>query len=242
MHDFPLRPFRSERVKAILFGVVALLAAGSAPLAAQVGHEPAKSPYEDLEYNQELTPMAGWVHARSDIAGVAPKSGPMVGLRYELQLVGPLALTSDVTGMFSERDVVNPLNPAKTRFVGTEKTTVYSADLGLALNLTGRKSWHSLVPQVRGGVGLMHASASDSTGFAFGTPFAFTFGGGLKFAPGRRWMLRGDVTDRIFHLSYPEAYYRLATDNTAVVGPATPKSFYTHHTALTVGVSYLFSR
>ncbi len=229
-------------MKAILIGAVALLAVGSSSVAAQVGHEPAKSPYADLEYKQELTPLAGWVLAGTDEAKVAPKSGPMVGLRYELQLAGPLALTSEVTNMFSERNVVNPLNPAKTRQLGTEKTNVLSADLGLALNLTGRKSWHSLVPQVRGGVGVMHSSASDSTGFSFGTPFAFALGGGLKFAPGRRWMLRGDVTQRIFHLSYPESFYRLASDNTAVVGAQTAKSFYTHQTALTVGVSYLFTR
>ena len=66
---------------------------------------------------------------------------------------------------------------------------------------------------------------------------------GVKYVPtGRRFQIRADVTDRIFKLDYPDAYYRLASDNTAVLPGSTAKSFYTHHTALTVGVSYLFAR
>jgi hypothetical protein len=228
-------------VKALLFGVAALLAA--VPVAAQVGHEPASSPYTDLEYSQELTPLVGWVKARHDPAGVAPKSAPMIGLRYELALVGPLSLSSDVTGTFSSRDVIDPTRPSGQRGAGTQSTPVYSADVALALNLTGRKSWHHLVPQIRGGLGVVSSKAKDETsGFAFGTPFAFTFGGGVKLVPGGRLQLRADLTDRVFKLSYPDSYYRLASDNTAVLDAQTARSFYTHHLALTVGVSYLFAR
>ena len=113
----------------------------------------------------------------------------------------------------------------------------------LALDLTGRKSWNHLVPQLRGGLGVVSSSAKDdSSGFSFGTPFAFTFGGGLKFVPGGRLQLRADVTDRVFKLNYPDSHYRKASDNTSVLSDPTPRSFYTHHTALTVGVSYLFGR
>lgn len=228
-------------MKAILFSALALLVA--VPAMAQVGHLPASSPYQDLEYHQELTVLGGYVRARTDPAGVAPRSAPMLGLRYELLLTGPLSLTSDLTGMFGNRNVLDPLKPRATRSVGTESAAVYSADLGLAVNLTGRKSWHRLVPQVRGGLGLVASRAKDdSSGYRFGTPFAFSLGGGLKFVPGGRYQMRVDVTDRIFHLSYPDSYYRPASDNTAVLTATSARSFYTHHTALTVGVSYLFSR
>jgi hypothetical protein len=228
-------------VKAFLFGAVALFAA--VPVAAQVGHEPASSPYTDLEYSQELTPFVGYVKTRHDPAGVAPKSAPTFGLRYELALVGPLALSSEVTGTFSNRDVIDPSKPAAQRSLGTQSASVYSADLALAMNLTGRKSWHHLVPQIRGGLGVVSSNAKDETsGFAFGTPFAFTFGGGVKLVPGGRLQLRADLTDRVFKLSYPDSYYRLASDNTAVLDAQTARSFYTHHLGLTVGVSYLFAR
>jgi hypothetical protein len=227
-------------VKALLIGVAALLAA--APAMAQVGYPPETSPYVDLEYRQELTLLGGYVRARHDPAGVAPRSAAMAGVRYELSLTGPLSLSSDFTRTSSERNVIDPTRPRATRDRGTESAPVYAADLALAMNLTGSKSWHRLVPQVRGGIGVVSSSAKDSSGFNFGTPFAFTFGGGLKLVPGGRWQLRADVTDHVFKLAYPDAYYLPATDLTAVLDAQTPRSFYTHHTALTVGVSYLFSR
>jgi hypothetical protein len=234
---------RSERVKAILCGVVALLMA--VPATAQVGHAPEDSPYRDLEHRQEITLLGGWVKARHDPAGVAPQSAPMVGARYEFNLAGPLSLSSDITALFASRDVIDPSKPKAQRTPRTEDARVYSADLALAMNLTGRKSWHHLVPQVRAGIGLLRSSAADdSSGFHFGTPFAFSFGGGLKLVPGRtgRVQFRADFTDRLFKLSYPDTYYRLASDNTAVLDRSTPKSFYTHHAAFTLGVSYLFGR
>ena len=226
-----------------VFCVVLLGLAVAAPAAAQVGHLPERSPYRDLEYGQELTLTGGYVRMRHDPAGVAPKSAPTLGLRYEINLTGPLSMSSEITHTLSSRDVIDPLKPSATRAIGTQTSGVSSLDLALVMNLTGRKSWHSLVPQVRGGVGLVRSSAKDdSSGFAFGTPFAFVFGGGVKFVPGGRFQLRADVTDRIFKLGYPDAYFRLASDNTAVLDERTARSFYTHHTAMTVGVSYLFSR
>ena len=228
-------------MKAFLFGLVALVAAG--PAAAQVGHDPSSSPYRDLEHKQEITWLFGYVRARHDPAGVAPRSAALTGLRYEINLAGPLGLSADLTRSFSERTVLDPAKPLATRTVGTQSTPVYAADVALALDLTGRKSWHHLVPQLRGGLGVVSSSAKDdSSGYSFGTPFAFTFGGGLKFVPGGRFQLRADVTDRVFKLSYPDSYYRSASDNTSVLTDVTPRSFYTHHTALTVGVSYLFGR
>lgn len=228
-------------MKARLFAVLALLAA--LPLEAQVGYDPAHSPYRDLEHRQELTWLFGYVRARHDPASVEPRSAALTGVRYELNLAGPLDLSADLTRSFSERLKLDPARPAATRELGMVSAPVYSADVALAVDLTGRKSWHHLVPQLRAGVGLMSSRAKDdSSGFSFGTPFAFNFGGGLKFVPGGRVQLRADVTDRVFKLSYPDSYYRKASDNTSVLVDPTPRSFYTHHTALTVGVSYLFGR
>lgn len=231
----------SERVKALLFGAVALLAA--IPASAQVGHDPAKSPYTDLEYNQEFTFLFGHLRTRHDPADIAPQSSSVAGIRYELTLAGPLALSSDLFGASMTRNVVDPLKPAKTRDIGTQKNLELGADLALAMNLTGRKSWHGLVPQVRAGVGLISNRAQDdSSGFAIGTPFAFTYGLGMKYLPGGRFQVRADLSDHVFKLAYPDSYYRLASDNTSVLDAGSLKSFYTHHTAFTIGVSYLFAK
>ena len=231
-----------ERVKALMFAAAALVIA--IPAAAQVGHAPEKSPYLDLDYNQEITVFAGWDRMRHDPAGAAPLSRPVFGLRYEIGLSGPLALSTEFTGAFGHRNLLEPLKPKATRDIGVQNSAVYSADLALAMNLPGAKSWHHLVPQVRAGVGLLTSRAKDdSSGFAFATPFAWVYGAGVKYVPsGSRVQLRADITDHLFHLNYPDSYYRLASDNTAVVDQTTPHSFWTHHTAMTVGLSYLFGR
>ncbi len=240
MYNFR-RGMMRERVKALSVFAAALVFAG--PALAQVGHQPTRSPYLDLEYNQELTLLGGYLRARHDPAGIAPQSRPMIGVRYEWSITGPLALSGEIHGAPGERTVIDPAKPVATRNLGTQSNPVVAADLALAMNLTGRRSWHRLVPQVRAGVGVISNRAKDdSSGFAFGTPFAFTFGAGVKYVPGGRFQIRADITDRIFKLNYPDAYYRTTSDNTAVLPVSTARSFYTHHTALTVGVSYLFSR
>ena len=228
-------------MKALLFGFLTLLAIS--PAAAQVGHAPAESPYTDLEYKQELTPMFGYTRARDDAAKILPKSAPVAGLRYEVYLGGPVSFSTDFMHTFSDRSVVDPFKPAKTRALGTESAAVNALDISLAMALTGRKSWHTIGPQIRSGIGIMQSAAKDdSSGYKFGTPFAFHFGGGLKFVPGGRFQIRADVTEHLFKQTYPDSYARLTSDNTAVIPETTPRSFYTHHTDLTLGVSYLFSR
>jgi hypothetical protein len=231
-----------DRLKALVIGAAALLAA--VPALAQVGHVPEKSPYLDLEYSSELTLEGGYLRTRHDPAGIAPQNRAIYGARYEITLTGPLAFSADVVTGSGPRNVIDPLKPAATRNLGTASNQVTAADLALAMNLTGTRSWHHLVPQIRAGAGLVSSKArDDSSGFAFGTRFAFSMGGGMKYVPGNgRFQLRADVTDRIFKLDYPDAYYRIASDNSAVLPSSTSKSFYTHHTALTVGVSYLFRR
>ena len=228
-------------VKALLFGAAALLVA--LPASAQVGHDPAKSPYTDLEWNQEFTVLGGYLRTRHDPAGVAPQSTWMTGVRYEWTVAGPLGLSSDLFGAYTTRNVVDPLRPVKTRDIGTQRTLELAGDIALALNLTGRKSWHDLVPQLRGGIGfLKNRAQDDSSGFAIGTPFTIVYGAGVKYVPSGRVQIRADVTDHLFKLSYPDAYSRLASDNTSVVEPGGLRSFYTHHTAFTIGISYLFAR
>ncbi|MFL5619438.1 MAG: hypothetical protein ACJ79A_13705 [Gemmatimonadaceae bacterium] len=227
-------------MKAFSYAALALFVAS--PLLAQVGHDPASSPYRDLEYRQELTPYGGYARAKVDPAGITPQSAAIAGLRYELYLGGPVSLTSDFSTMFSDRTVLDPTKPRAQRVLGTETAPVYALDLGMALGMTGRKSWHSLVPQVRAGLGVVTSKAADdTTGYKFGTPFAITFGAGLKFVTGGRLQLRADVGERLFKQKYPEAYYRTASDNTAVLTD-TPRSFWTNHGLFTVGVSFLFDR
>jgi hypothetical protein len=53
--------------------------------------------------------------------------------------------------------------------------------------------------------------------------------------------LRADVGERLFKQKNPDAYYRTASDNTAVLTDS-PRSYWTNHGLLTLGVSFLFDR
>jgi hypothetical protein len=224
--------------------LAAALAAAAAPAAAQVGFTPEKSPYRDLDYRQELTAYTGWFAASKDQAGVAPQSGPLVGARYEVRIGGPAQLMTRFARVFSERNVIDPTKPAATRSLGTESVPVYLADLGIALNLTGQKSVRGFVPVLTGGFGIASdfSSKADVGGYDFGTSFAFSYGAGIRYAPGGRFQLRVDVNDYVYQIKYPSSYFVPATDQTVVLGSKVAKSQYRHNAALTVGASYLFFR
>ena len=228
-------------MKAILFGLLALLVA--APMSAQqVGFPPAESPYRDLEFKQELSPYGGWASASRDAAGVLPQSASIFGLRYQIHLAGPVSFDGDFSRMGASRNVVDPKQNAGKRILGSTAAAVYGVNVGVALGLTGRKTWHHLVPEVRAGAGVVSSEAKDdASGYTFGTPFAFTFGGGLKFVTVGRFQLRTDVTERLYKQKYPDSFYQFSSDRTSLLTTES-RSFWANQTLWTVGASLLFDR
>ena len=217
----------------------------AAPLAAQVGHSPAKSPYADLDYRQEWTFFSGRYDAGKDPAGVAPQPGQLYGLRYDLRLGGPAYLTARFADVQSQRTVLDPVKPLATRNLGLKPWPIYLVDLGISMNLTGFKSYHQLVPVLGAGVGV----ASDFKGvrdigqYDFGTPFAFYFGAGVKWIPtGRQFQLRADVGDHFYQIRYPNTYYQSVNSVPPILTPSQAKNFWKSNTSATLGLSYLFFR
>lgn len=226
--------------------VAFLVSLGAGPRAvAQVGHTPEESPYVDLVYRHELTTFSGYLSTRRDPAGVAPRSTPLLGVRYALHLGGPAHLTARVAYGRSERTVLDPYEPAMTRVVFRSASVPLAlGDVGVAMSLTGFKSWNRLVPEVNGGLGFVtdFRTEGDVGGFSFGTRFALTLGAGVRYVPGGRFQLRLDVTDNIYRLAYPNSYYRVASDQTRVLDPDQKQRLYTHNPSITLGVSYGFWR
>ena len=225
------------------------LAAGVAPVGAQsptvdVGHPPAQSPYRDVLWKQETTVFSGYFAAASDPAGVAPRSGPMVGVRYDIRLAGPANFYARLAAVNSERTVINPAALPAARDLGTEGGILALADVGIALNVTGQKSWHRLVPVVSAGLGVAtDFEGEDVGGYKFGTPFALNFGAGVRYVPGGRFQLRVDVADHLYQIRYPSTYYQTSSPTVDPVLSARQKqNIWKHNVALTIGVSYLLGR
>ena len=223
---------------------VTLLLVCATHAGAQVGYEPDRSPFKDLEYRQELTGFLGWFNAGKDVAGVAPQSGPITGLRYEVRVGGPAQFTARVARVASERRILDPAKPAAERLVGEESWPLYLGDVSLSINLTGQKSWHRLVPVINGGAGIVSDFEGDADvgGFQFGTQFAFSFGAGVRFVPGGRFQARVDLSDHLYQVEYPESYRLPASDDTSVLRNTQALRNWKHNVALTVGASYLFFR
>src|SRR6185436_7934168 len=147
---------------------------------------------------------------------------------------------ADISRISSDRRVLNPLS-VTARELGTKSRPLYSANIGLGVSLTGAKSWHNIVPELAGGLGLISdfRSQADSGGFKFGTRFALTWGGGIRWVPGGKWQVRADITNRAYTIAYPDAYYVAPTGGTAVAVATQSKSFWTNNPAFTLGLSRL---
>jgi hypothetical protein len=225
-----------------VIALIGIVAAVAAPLSAQVGYPPSRSPYVDLEHTQELTVVGGWYHGHRDAANVGPQSGAITGVHYEWRAGGPAHLIGEVARISSDRRLINPFKTGTGRELGTVSRPLYTVDAGLGLSLTGGKSWHRIVPELTGGLGLISdlRAKADTGGFKFGTRFAFNWGGGIRIVPGGNWQIRGDIKNRMYTLGYPQTYYSVPTGGSPVVAPTQAKSFWLNNPAFTLGLSYLF--
>ncbi len=210
----------------------------------QVGYPTDRSPFADLQYRQELTIFGGHFRAGTEPAGVAPRSGPMVGGRYEITVGGPAQLYVRTSRVFSERMALDPTKPAATRNLGISKVPLYLADLGISMNLTGQRSFHGIVPSLAVGAGVVSTlnSKVEKDPYKLGTTFAFSFGGGLRILPTERMQIRVDGGTHMYQIRYPTEYSTPASDNTSVIPSDQAKSFWKSNPSVTVGLSYLFFR
>ena len=211
----------------------------------QVGHTPQGTPYVDLVYRQDVTTFTGYLNTQRDPAGVAPRNAPLLGVRYAIYLAGPAYFTAQLAYGQSERTVLDPLEPAGTRVVlPAASVPLLLADAGIALSLTGFKSWNRLVPELSSGLGFITAvrTQSDVGGFSVGTRFALSVGAGVRWVPAGRFQLRADVTDHLYRVSYPNSYYQRASDGTTILPATQRQAMWTHNPAVTLGVSYFLWR
>jgi hypothetical protein len=209
---------------------------------AQVGHLPDNSPYRDLETRQEFTFFGGRYTTGKDPIGVAPLDGPMYGIRYQVHVGGPAFLMARWSHVNSSRLAIDPTKNGAARQLGKHDVSVNLYDVDLALNLTGEKSFHHIVPVINFGAGVASCGcAVKGDSYNFGTPFAFTFGGGLRYVPGGRVQLTLDWNDYLYQLKYPADYYIIPVGGTAAATNEA-RSFWKNNKALTFGASLLFFR
>jgi hypothetical protein len=167
----------------------------------------------------------------------------MWGLRYQIHIGGPAFLTGRWAHVKSARNAIDPGKIGVARDLGKHDVSLDLFDVGLAVNLTGQKTFHRIIPVLNLGAGIATCGCAVSNDpYSFGTPFAFSFGGGLRYAPGGRLQVTVDWTDYLYQLHYPTAYYLTPTGGTAALEGTQARSFWKNNPALTIGASVLVFR
>ncbi len=221
------------------------LTLAAAPAAAQVvGSMPDASPFRDLPWKQSLTVFGGGFDTGRDMAGVGPQPGWLTGVRYDLRIGGPVSLVGRLSTGPTSRRILDPTKAAASRHVGDNKSELMVADLGLAMNLTGQKSYHRLVPVLSGGVGVVSdfRGIPDDGGYRFGTHFSFTWGLGVRYQTSGRWEPRVDFTNYVWQLQYPSTYTVTPLDGSSAILPNGKKSPWMGNHLWSVGLSYQLFR
>src|SRR2546429_4683417 len=121
-------------------------------VAAQVGHEPAHSPYHDVRRGGVLVFTFGNLGGSRGSVGVGPSDGKTGGIRYEVPF-GAVGASLGLAYARMNRFVVDPFTDTTSRKSGPSTNDVVLLDAGLQLILTGRKTWRGFAPYVGGVLG-----------------------------------------------------------------------------------------
>lgn len=230
------------RLRAFTVLAVLLLAR---PVAAQVGHDPASSPYRTLRYGQFIGASVGYFNGVGGQIGVAPHQGMTVGLRYDFLAATTITLGFQGSYGSLDRFIIDPSKPIETGKTGPVRQSVTVVEGILQFNLTGGKTWNRIAPFVSGGFGLVLAGSTpqDTTGLKFRTKLAITPGIGARIFLADRLFLRVEARSTFWQISYPAAFR--APPSTDPSKPAVvsggAKEWVTNGW-YSVGLSYAFHR
>jgi opacity protein-like surface antigen len=228
--------------------LAALLAAAAAPLAAQVGFDPGRSPFHDLTTRQAFTVSAGYFGGNQANAGVGWRQAALFGGRLDTRLGGPFDLYVSVGVAGSSRYRIDTSLDTATRKTGPFARTLVLADLGIILNVTGAKTWHGLAPYAGFGIGevLPTKSETDVGGYNAGTNFAMIPILGTRVLLARALAVRIEVRDYFFRYEWPLRYFDPLDNNGNPISPGIlslglKDKQWTNNFTLTVGLAYGFN-
>lgn len=211
--------------------------------AAQVGHDPARSPFRDIVRGAGVRVWAGYLGGDRGTVGVGHANGRTWGLRYELPVGGAVSFAFGAAYAETDRFVVDPTQDSDVRKSGPFRDDALLADAGLQFLLTGAKTWHGFAPYLGAALGLAisRGSPPDESGYQFGTKFTFGPSAGIRWYPARRLSVQADARLVFWRLTYPPDYQQpLSPDGTTVLPPRAERTEWTRHPWFGLGVGWTF--
>jgi hypothetical protein len=213
-----------SRVTALL-ALLALLPAG--PLTAQIGVDPAKSPYRDILYGNGWTPTVGYLGGDGSSTKMSPNSGMTYGIRFDFRFSGLLQGWAGLEYMDAERMMTHPDDSLVNRYSGPVKMSVILPTVGLQANLTGPKRWHGFAPfaAFTFGAAIGEHPAEDTTKFDFGTKLVMAPSVGTRLFLGEKVHLRAEALWYMWKMKYPTGWLDEPEDEPTAPPPIDPDEF-----------------
>ncbi len=181
--------------------------APSRPALAQVGHDPALSPYRDVLRGPMLRVTTGYFSGTRGKIPVGPSDGPTGGLRFEYPMGNLLIFASGIAYAQTDAFFLDP-NDSLPQPQGPINNDITLFDMGLQASLTGAKTFHGFQPYVGASLGLVFGSGigADSSGYNFGTKFSYGPELGIRWYPARRLSVELGYRLLFYRLQYPLSY------------------------------------
>jgi hypothetical protein len=217
-----------------------------ASLAAQVGHDPARSPYRAIPHRSSLEGIGGYLGGSGGKLGIGPAGGWVMGLRYEMRLTGPTDASLSLTRGTFDRLVPNPNSPADSQLTGPVNQSVIFVEAGLKILMTGDKTWNRLAPYIGATLGLGFGSGvpADSSGYKYNAKFITGPLAGWRFYPGGGLTMRVEGRLVFWRLRYPSNFFqnpaRRPTDPPMLDPNVEPDTDWTAHPIVLVGLGWAF--
>jgi opacity protein-like surface antigen len=203
--------------------LAALLLSAGAARAQQV-----PSPFRWLTNTQGVGVFAGYLFTTPTLtlnaeeeAEFGPQSAPVVGVLYGGRLTGPLDGQVSVAFAPSERRLFTTAFNADSTLANPTETgetvsmPLLMADVGVRLNLTGRRTYRGLQPYVAAMGGVVATRDQDfdeeaeieaDDRFEFGPSFALTLRAGTDWYPTERISVSVELSDRLWQLETPPGF------------------------------------
>jgi hypothetical protein len=176
------------------------------------------SPYKWIAERQSAGIFAQYLAPSAGRLGAGPNSGPGAGLRWGIDISGPLALDVEASYSPLTRPVVDTAIVASdsSRVVkGEADMQLIYAGANIRFNLTGARTWHGIQPFALFGGGLAidlsgengdDAKVARDVRFGFGTSFAGQLGAGFEWFASPRLAARFDGGMLLWKLKAPSAF------------------------------------
>lgn len=237
-----------RRARYIWILVGGLLAAGplARPSVAQVGHDPANSPYRDMVVGAGPVVFAGYLGGDRGRAGAGPGNALTFGARYELPTGRSLVLQISGAYMQGDRFIVDPGadSTSPNRRTGPSDADLVHLEVGMHLRLTGIKTWHGLAPYFGAGLGMAFDAGSpgDTTGsgYAFRSKLTFSGATGVRWQASRRLTVHTDLKVLFWRLRYPVSFHSAAPDGSRVIPLEDALTDWTIHPWISLGAGWTF--